>query len=62
MLGDQLATQLLVTSRKFSNLAFMDVESRIARTLIDLCKSPDAISHPDGMQPAYFRVRNSLVG
>ncbi len=50
MLGDQLATRLLMTSRKFTDLAFMDVESRIARTLIDLCKSPDAITHPDGMQ------------
>jgi len=50
MLGDQLATRLLMTSRKFSDLAFMDVEGRIARTLIELCKSPDAITHPDGMQ------------
>lgn len=50
MLGDQLATRLLMTSRKFSDLAFMDVEGRIARTLLELCKEPDAITHPDGMQ------------
>lgn len=50
MLGDQLASRLLMTSRKFTDLAFMDVEGRIARTLMDLCKSPDAITHPDGMQ------------
>ncbi len=50
MIGDQLASRLLMTSRKFSDLAFMDVEGRIARTLLDLCKEPDAITHPDGMQ------------
>jgi len=31
-------------------LAFMDVEGRIARTLLDLCKEPDAVTHPQGMQ------------
>ncbi len=50
MIGDQLASRLLMTSRKFSDLAFMDVEGRIARTLLELCKEPDAITHPDGMQ------------
>jgi len=50
LLGDQLASRLLMTSRKFCDLAFMDVEGRIARTLLDLSKQPDAITHPDGMQ------------
>jgi CRP/FNR family cyclic AMP-dependent transcriptional regulator len=50
MLGEQLAGRLLTTSRKFSDLAFMDVEGRIARALLDLCKEPDAMTHPDGMQ------------
>ena len=50
MLGDQLASRLLATSRKFCDLAFMDVEGRIARTLLDLCRQPDAMTHPDGMQ------------
>lgn len=50
MLGEQLASRLLITSRKFRDLAFMDVEGRIARTLLDLCKEPDAMTHPDGMQ------------
>ena len=50
MLGQQLATRLLITSRNLCDLAFMDVEGRIARTLLDLCKEPDAITHPDGMQ------------
>jgi CRP/FNR family cyclic AMP-dependent transcriptional regulator len=50
MIGEQLAGRLLKTSRKFSDLAFMDVEGRIARTLLDLCKEPDAMTHPEGMQ------------
>lgn len=45
----QMATMLKRTSRKVSDLAFMDVKGRVARTLIDLCKEPDAMTHPDGM-------------
>lgn len=44
----QLATRLRKMNRKFSNLAFMDVSGRIARTLLDLGREPDAMSHPDG--------------
>jgi len=50
VLGEQLSARLLITNRKFRDLAFMDVEGRIARTLLDLAKEPDAITHPDGMQ------------
>ena len=32
------------------DLAFLDVTGRVARTLLDLCKEPDAMTHPDGMQ------------
>jgi len=49
-LSSQLANRLRNTSRKVSNLAFMDVTGRVARTLLDLSKEPDAITHPDGMQ------------
>lgn len=59
MLGEQLASRLLITSRKFRDLAFMDVEGRIARTLLDLCKEPDAITHPDGMQ---LRITRQEIG
>lgn len=50
MIGEQLSSRLLNTSRSLCDLAFMDVEGRIARTLLELCKSPDAITHPEGMQ------------
>jgi len=50
LLGEQLASRLLITSRKYCDLAFIDVEGRIARALLDLTKEPDAITHPDGMQ------------
>jgi len=49
-IGEQLSTRLLNTSRKYRDLAFLDVEGRIARTLLDLSQEPDAMTHPDGMQ------------
>lgn len=49
-LSSQLASRLRHTSRKVSNLAFMDVAGRIARALLELAQAPDAITHPDGMQ------------
>jgi len=49
-LSSQLADRLRNTSRKVSNLAFMDVTGRVARCLLDLAKQPDALTHPDGMQ------------
>ena len=49
-LATQMATRLRRTSRKVSDLAFLDVAGRIARTLLDLAKQPDAMTHPDGMQ------------
>lgn len=49
-IGAQISKRLLDTSRKASRLAFMDVTSRIARTLLDLCQEPDAMTHPQGTQ------------
>ncbi len=55
----QMATRLRTTSRKVSDLAFMDVTGRVARTLLDLCKQPDAMTHPDGMQ---IRITRQEIG
>ncbi len=49
-LASQMALRLRKTSQKVGNLAFMDVTGRVARTLIDLSKEPDAMTHPEGMQ------------
>ena len=49
-IATQMANRLQKTSIKVSDLAFTDVQGRIARTLLDLCKEPDAMTHPDGMQ------------
>lgn len=49
-ISKQVAQRLRDTTRKVSDLAFLDVTGRVARTLLDLCKEPDAMTHPDGMQ------------
>lgn len=49
-IGNQMARRLRLTTRKVGDLAFLDVTGRVARTLLDLCKQPDAMTHPDGMQ------------
>ena len=49
-LGSQMAERLRNTTRKVGDLAFLDVTGRVARTLLELCKQPDAMTHPDGMQ------------
>ena len=49
-IGSQLSRRLLETSRKASRLAFLDVTDRILRTLHDLAREPEAMSHPQGTQ------------
>jgi CRP/FNR family cyclic AMP-dependent transcriptional regulator len=49
-LAAQMATRLRKTSRKVSDLAFLDVTGRVAHTLLELTQEPDAMTHPDGMQ------------
>ncbi len=58
-LASQMALRLRRTSRKVGHLAFMDVTGRIARTLLDLCNEPDAMTHPDGMQ---IRITRQELG
>ncbi|MCU0834414.1 MAG: cAMP-activated global transcriptional regulator CRP [Chromatiaceae bacterium] len=58
-IGHQLSQRLRQTSRKVGHLAFLDVTGRIARTLLDLCAQPDAMTHPDGMQ---IRITRQEIG
>ncbi|MEO7916536.1 MAG: cAMP-activated global transcriptional regulator CRP [Dokdonella sp.] len=60
-IGTQLATRMLHTNRKVSRLAFMDVTSRVARTLMDLTQEPDAMSHPQGTQIRISRQEISRI-
>jgi len=50
MIGSQLSRRLLDTSRKAGRLAFLDVTDRIVRTLHDLAREPESMSHPQGTQ------------
>lgn len=62
-LAAQLAARLESATRKLRDLAFVDVSGRIEQTLKDLCESPDALTHPDGMQVRVSRQELSrLVG
>jgi CRP/FNR family transcriptional regulator, cyclic AMP receptor protein len=58
-ISSQLATRLRKMNRKIGDLAFMDVSGRVARSLLDLCREPDAMTHPDGMQ---IRVTRQELG
>jgi len=62
-LATQLAARLDRTNRKLGDLAFVDVTGRVAHAIMDLCKEPDAMTHPDGMQIKVSRQELSrLVG
>lgn len=58
-IGEQLSRRLMHTSRKVSHLAFLDVTERVASTLRDLAREPDAMTHPDGMQ---IRITRQEIG
>jgi CRP/FNR family cyclic AMP-dependent transcriptional regulator len=58
-IASQLASRLRRMNRKVGDLAFMDVSGRVARALLELCKEPDAMTHPDGMQ---IRVTRQELG
>ncbi len=48
--GMHLSKRLIATSKKVTQLVFVDAAGRVAKTLLDLCDQPDAMSHPDGTQ------------
>ena len=58
-IASQLAIRLRKTSRKVSDLALTDVKGRVARALLDLCKEPGAMTHPDGMM---IRITRQELG
>lgn len=58
-IASQLATRLRRMNRKVGDLAFMDVSGRVARALLELCKEPDAMTHPNGMQ---IRITRQELG
>ena len=60
-IGAKLSQRLLQARRKVEHLAFLDTQGRIARTLIDLCSEPDAVSHPDGTQIRITRQELSRI-
>lgn len=62
-LATHISKRLLQANRKVGHLAFMDAAGRIASTLLDLCKQPDAMTHPDGMQIKISRTElGRIVG
>jgi len=58
-IASQMAIRLRKTSSKVRDLAFTDVQGRVARTLLELCMEPDAMTHPDGMQ---IRITRQELG
>lgn len=58
-LCSQMADCLRNTTRKVADLAFLDTSGRIAGTLLNLSKYPDAMTHPDGMQ---IKVSRQEIG
>jgi len=60
-LAGQMAARLRRTNRKVEDLAFLDVAGRVARTLLDLCEQPEALTHPEGMQIRVSRQEISRI-
>jgi len=58
-LTTQIGQRLKNTTRKLADLTFIDVYGRIHRSLIQLTRLPEAMTHPDGMQ---IRVTRQELG
>ena len=61
-IGAQISQRLLDTSRKAGRLAFLDVSDRIYRTLFDLAREPEAMTHPMGTQLRVSRQELARLG
>jgi CRP/FNR family cyclic AMP-dependent transcriptional regulator len=57
----QMAQRLRDTTSKAADLSFVDVTGRIAKTLNDLTKQPEAMTHPDGMQIKVTRIELAKI-
>ncbi|MEK6749148.1 MAG: cAMP-activated global transcriptional regulator CRP [Pseudomonadota bacterium] len=63
LLARYISTRLLQANQKVGHLAFMDASGRIAQTLLELCRQPDALTHPQGMQIKISRTElGRIVG
>ena len=56
---DMLAMRLRNMDLALADSVFLDVTGRVAGTLLELCKQPDAMTHPDGMQ---IKVTRQEIG
>jgi len=62
-IAEQMARRLLSTTRKATDLAFLDVAGRVESALEELSQQPDAMRHPQGMQIKVTRQEISrMVG
>ena len=52
----QMAHRLRNTNRKVGDLAFTDTSGRVARTLLDLARQPDAMPHERGIRVRITRA------
>ena len=58
-IASQMAMRLKKTNRKVGDLAFASVSRRIFRTLVDLCKEPEAMTNLHGTQ---IRITRQELG
>ncbi|MES2884536.1 MAG: cAMP-activated global transcriptional regulator CRP [Pseudomonadota bacterium] len=47
-LAGQLAQRLRATTQRLTDLAFLDVQGRVAHEILNLCRQPDAMPHARG--------------
>ncbi len=60
-IAGQLAERLRLSNQRMFNLGYLDVSGRIARILLDLAESEDALAVPDGTQFSLTRQELSRM-
>ncbi|EMR12945.1 DNA-binding transcriptional dual regulator Crp [Methylophaga lonarensis MPL] len=61
LLSEQMARRLLSTTRKATDMVFLDVAGRVESALRELAEQPDAMRHPDGIQIKVTRQEISRI-